>query len=623
MKQPVEVLNSQDQSLYSSTGMAGSMRTQGCGELSEKFIGQTVRVCGWVNSRRDHGGVVFIDLRDASGLVQVVANPEQESAFAVAETVRSEYTLQVEGTICERPEDTENVDLATGKVELVASSIVVLSKAEFLPFQTNESDIGEALRLKYRYLDLRSHRMQSNLRLRAAMIREIRACLDQAGFTEIETPMLTRSTPEGARDYVVPSRVHTGWFFALPQSPQMFKQLLVMGGFERYYQIARCFRDEDLRADRQPEFTQLDMEMAFVNEEDVITIIEMLFGRLFSSVSGIELPPKFNRITYHDAMARFGSDRPDLRNPLELVDLTATMKDEEFQVFRRAATMPNGRVAAMKIPNGSQQIARQKIDEYTKFVSEWGAKGLAYIKVNDRDAGREGLQSPILKFLSDTAVEVILNRCECKNGDLVFFGADSMATVNASLGALRERLGRDLNLLADGFHPVWVVDFPLVEFDDNEKRWQALHHPFTSPRPEHLDLLDSDPAQVLSRAYDLVINGVEVGGGSIRNHLEDWQQKVFDLLGLSEDEIRSKFGFLLQALKSGAPPHGGIAFGLDRIAAMLCGEESIRDVIAFPKTQRAYCPLTEAPNEVGDRQLNELELRVKSTAASKTGAELS
>lgn len=623
MNQPVEVLNSQDQQFHSSTVLAGSMRTQGCGELSEKFIGQTVRVCGWVNSRRDHGGVVFVDLRDASGLVQVVANPEQESAFAVAETVRSEYTLQVEGTICERPEDTENVDLATGKVELVASSIVVLSKAEFLPFQTNESDIGEALRLKYRYLDLRSHRMQSNLRLRAAMIREIRACLDQAGFTEIETPMLTRSTPEGARDYVVPSRVHTGWFFALPQSPQMFKQLLVMGGFERYYQIARCFRDEDLRADRQPEFTQLDMEMAFVNEEDVITIIEMLFGRLFSSVSGIELPPKFDRIAYHDAMARFGSDRPDLRNPLELVDLTATMKDEEFQVFRRAATMPNGRVAAMKIPNGSQQIARQKIDEYTKFVSEWGAKGLAYIKVNDRDAGREGLQSPILKFLSDTAVEVILNRCECKNGDLVFFGADSMATVNASLGALRERLGRDLNLLADGFHPVWVVDFPLVEFDDNEKRWQALHHPFTSPRPEHLDLLDSDPAQVLSRAYDLVINGVEVGGGSIRNHRDDWQQKVFDLLGLSEDEIRSKFGFLLQALKSGAPPHGGIAFGLDRIAAMLCGEESIRDVIAFPKTQRAYCPLTEAPNEVGDRQLNELELRVKSTAASKTGAELS
>lgn len=623
MNQRVEDLNSQDQSFHSSTGMAGSMRTQGCGELSEKFTGQTVRVCGWVNSRRDHGGVVFVDLRDASGLVQVVANPEQESAFAVAETVRSEYTLQVEGTICERPEDTENVDLATGKVELVASSIVVLSKAEFLPFQTNESDIGEALRLKYRYLDLRSHRMQKNLRLRAAMIREIRTCLDQTGFTEIETPMLTRSTPEGARDYVVPSRVHTGWFFALPQSPQMFKQLLVMGGFERYYQIARCFRDEDLRADRQPEFTQLDMEMAFVNEEDVITIIEMLFGRLFSSVSGIELPPKFDRITYHDSMARFGSDRPDLRNPLELVDLTATMKDEEFQVFRRAATMPNGRVAAMKVPNGGQQIARQKIDEYTKFVSEWGAKGLAYIKVNDRDTDRDGLQSPILKFLSDTAVEAILDRCECKNGDLVFFGADSMATVNASLGALRERLGRDLNLLDDGFHPVWVVDFPLVEFDDNEKRWQALHHPFTSPKPEHLDLLDSDPAQVLSRAYDLVINGVEVGGGSIRNHREDWQQKVFDLLGLSEDEIRSKFGFLLQALKSGAPPHGGIAFGLDRIAAMLCGEESIRDVIAFPKTQRAYCPLTEAPNEVGDRQLDELELRVKSTAASKTGAELS
>ena len=621
MNRTIEDLNFQNKSFHSSAGLTGSMRTQGCGELSEKLIGQTVRVCGWVNSRRDHGGVVFVDLRDASGLVQVVANPEQESAFAVAETVRNEYTLQVEGTICERPEDTENVELATGKVELVASSMVVLSKAEFLPFQTNESDIGEALRLKYRYLDLRSHRMQNNLRLRAAMIREIRTCLDQAGFTEIETPMLTRSTPEGARDYVVPSRVHTGWFFALPQSPQMFKQLLVMGGFERYYQIARCFRDEDLRADRQPEFTQLDMEMAFVNEEDVITIVEMLFGRLLNAVSGIELSPTFDRITYHDAMTRFGSDRPDLRNPLELVDLTETMKDEEFQVFRRAATMPNGRVAAMKVPNGSQQIARQKIDEYTKFVSEWGAKGLAYIKVNDRGADREGLQSPILKFLSDTAVEVILNRCECQNGDLVFFGADSMATVNASLGALRERLGRDLQLLADGFHPVWVVDFPLVEFDDNEKRWQALHHPFTSPMPEYLDLLDSDPAQVLSRAYDLVINGVEVGGGSIRNHRYDWQQKVFDLLGLSENEIQSKFGFLLQALKSGAPPHGGIAFGLDRIAAMLCGEESIRDVIAFPKTQRAYCPLTEAPNEIGDQQLNELELRVKSTAASKTGAD--
>ena len=621
MNQANEELNFQDKSFHSSTGLTGSMRTQGCGELNEKLIGQTVRVCGWVNSRRDHGGVVFVDLRDASGLVQVVANPEQESAFAVAETVRNEYTLQVEGTICERPEDTENVELATGKVELVASLMVVLSKAEFLPFQTNESDIGEALRLKYRYLDLRSHRMQNNLRLRAAMIREIRTCLDQAGFTEIETPMLTRSTPEGARDYVVPSRVHTGCFFALPQSPQMFKQLLVMGGFERYYQIARCFRDEDLRADRQPEFTQLDMEMAFVNEEDVINIVEMLFGRLLNAVSGIELSPKFDRITYHDAMTRFGSDRPDLRNPLELVDLTATMKDEEFQVFRRAATMPSGRVAAMKVPNGSQQIARQKIDEYTKFVSEWGAKGLAYIKVNDRSANREGLQSPILKFLSDTAVEVILNRCECNNGDLVFFGADSMTTVNASLGALRERLGRDLQLLADGFHPVWVVDFPLVEFDDNEKRWQALHHPFTSPMPEYLDLLDSDPALVLSRAYDLVINGVEVGGGSIRNHRYDWQQKVFDLLGLSENEIQTKFCFLLQALKSGAPPHGGIAFGLDRIAAMLCGEESIRDVIAFPKTQRAYCPLTEAPNEIGDQQLNELELRVKSTAASKTGAD--
>ncbi len=601
-----------------SESLSGSMRSHQCGVLRESNVGEVVKICGWVNSRRDHGGVIFIDLRDAGGIVQVVSNPEQQAVFSVAESVRSEDVLLVEGEVSIRPEETENVELDTGYIEVVAKSIQVLNKAEFLPFQVNERDIGENLRLKYRYVDLRSTRMQQNIYLRASLNRGIRSFLDQNGFTEIETPMLTRSTPEGARDYVVPSRVHTGSFFALPQSPQMFKQMLVMGGFERYYQIARCFRDEDLRADRQPEFTQLDMEMAFVNEQDVIQIAEKLFASVMKSVAGIQLAETFERIAYQEAMNRFGTDRPDMRNPLEIIELTDAMTEEQFQVFQRPANTSGGRVAAINVPAGGSLIPRQKIDAYTEFVANFGAKGLAYIKVNDMEQGREGLQSPILKFLSDAAIETILERCQSKPGDLVFFGADKASIVNASLGALRVQLGKDLDLVAEGFYPVWVVDFPLVEYDETEKRWQALHHPFTAPRPEHEELLGSDPGQVLSRAYDLVINGVELGGGSIRNHKFGIQSKVFDMLGLSKSETEEKFGFLLQALKSGAPPHGGIAFGLDRIAAMLCGEESIRDVIVFPKTQRAYCPLTEAPNEVDARQLDELELRIKSTAASKS-----
>ena len=591
-----------------------ALRTHRCGSIAKPDIAQLVRVCGWVNSRRDHGGVIFIDLRDSSGVVQVVVNPDREEVFKVAESVRNEFVLKVEGVVRLRPEGTENPSLATGTVEIVTESIDILNRAENLPFQLADGDINEALRLKYRYLDLRRPNMQRNLRIRHALIREIRSYLDQREFTEIETPMLTRSTPEGARDYVVPSRVQTGSFYAMPQSPQMFKQMLVIAGFERYYQIARCFRDEDLRADRQPEFTQLDVEMAFVTEADVMQLMEGLFRSVFQSVAEIQLPEDIPTLSYSDAMLRFGTDRPDLRIPLELVDLTDVMKDEKFQVFQRAASVDGGRVAAINVLS-ENALSRQQIDGYTEFVSKWGAKGLAYIKVNDAASGRDGLQSPILKFLSDATIAEVLRRCGCCSGDLVFFGADSAAVVNASLGALRVRLGEDMGLLQPGWQPVWVVDFPLVEFDAKENRWQSLHHPFTSPREEHFDWIEDNPGSVLSRAYDLVLNGVEIGGGSIRNHRLDLQRRIFRILGLSDESIDAKFGFLLEALKCGAPPHGGIAFGLDRIAALICNEDSIRDVIAFPKTQRAHCPLTDAPNEIDEAQLGELELRIRSTAA--------
>ena len=590
------------------------MRSHLCASISESEIGNDVSVAGWVNSRRDHGGLIFVDLRDHSGIVQVVVNPEQSESFARAESVRSEYVVRVDGCVRQRPEGTANPALNTGTVEIVADELTILNDTEQLPFQLDDDDTNEMLRLKHRYLDLRRPRMQRNLRLRHTLVRTIRNFLDERDFTEVETPMLTRSTPEGARDYLVPSRVNTGSFYAMPQSPQMFKQILVISGIERYYQIARCFRDEDLRADRQPEFTQLDLEMAFVEEAQIMDLMEGLFKLVFNEIVDVALPSKFPVLSYRESMHRYGTDRPDLRIPLEFVDLTETMKKEEFQVFNRAANREDGRVVAMRVPNGAR-LTRQSIDDYTEFVAQFGAKGLAYIKVNDPQRGRDGLQSPILKFLSDSAVGEILSRCACQPDDIVFFGADAQTTVNASLGALRNQIGADLGLIEEGWKPVWIIDFPLVEYDAQMRRWQALHHPFTAPKPAHVDRIEEDPGSVLSRAYDLVLNGVEIGGGSIRNHQLDIQRRVFKMLGLSEQSIEEKFGFLLTALACGAPPHGGIAFGIDRIAALLSGESSIRDVIAFPKTQRAYCPLTDAPNAIAQEQLDELELRIKPTAA--------
>ena len=590
------------------------MRSHLCASISESDIGNDVSVAGWVNSRRDHGGLIFVDLRDHSGIVQVVVNPEQSESFARAESVRSEYVVRVDGCVRQRPEGTANPALDTGTVEIVAHELTILNDTEQLPFQIDDDDTNEMLRLKHRYLDLRRPRMQRNLRLRHTLVRTIRNFLDERDFTEVETPMLTRSTPEGARDYLVPSRVNTGSFYAMPQSPQMFKQILVISGIERYYQIARCFRDEDLRADRQPEFTQLDLEMAFVEEAQIMDLMEGLFKLVFNEIVDVALPSKFPVLSYRESMHRYGTDRPDLRIPLEFVDLTETMKKEEFQVFNRAANREDGRVVAMRVPNGAR-LTRQSIDDYTEFVAQFGAKGLAYIKVNDPQRGRDGLQSPILKFLSDAAVGEILSRCACQPDDIVFFGADAQTTVNASLGALRNQIGADLGLVEEGWKPVWIIDFPLVEYDAQMRRWQALHHPFTAPKQAHVDRIEEDPGSVLSRAYDLVLNGVEIGGGSIRNHQLDIQRRVFKMLGLSEQSIEEKFGFLLTALACGAPPHGGIAFGIDRIAALLSGESSIRDVIAFPKTQRAYCPLTDAPNAIAQEQLDELELRIKPTAA--------
>ena len=590
------------------------MRTHHCASMTESEVGERVRLCGWVNSRRDHGGVIFIDLRDSSGIMQIVVNPEQGEYFAVAESVRNEYVLQIEGVVRERPVGTENLGISTGTIEVVCDTLQVLNKAVNLPFQLEEGDVNEALRLQYRYLDLRRERMQRNIRLRHVLIQTIRSYLNDCSFTEIETPILTRSTPEGARDYLVPSRVHTGSFYALPQSPQMFKQMLVIAGFERYYQIARCFRDEDLRADRQLEFTQLDIEMAFITEQDIMQLMEKLFRKVFKSTIDTDLPEKFPVMSYSEAMLRFGTDRPDLRISLEITDLTDTMKSEEFQVFRRAANLNDGRVAALRVPSGSS-LSRQQIDDYTKYVADWGAKGLAYIKVNDVSSGRDGLQSPILKFLSDQTVSRIVEETSSESGDMIFFGADHASIVNPSLAALRVKIAGDLNQIESGWRPLWVVDFPLVEFDETDRRWYSVHHPFTAPKQSHVSEINESPESVLSRAYDLVLNGVEVGGGSIRNHSMETQNKIFSLLGLSAEEIDAKFGFLLNALRCGAPPHGGIAFGIDRIAALLSGEDSIREVIAFPKTQRAYCPLTNAPNEISTDQLDELELRLKPTAA--------
>ena len=587
------------------------MRTHYCGELNQSHIDQTVTLCGWVNTNRDHGGVIFIDLRDKTGIAQVVADPDEQQAFETADASRNEYVLKVTGRIRARPEGTVNPDLPSGHVELYATEVIVLNSSEPIPFQFDEDDVGEAVRLKYRYLDLRSEKMQHNIRLRHQITQLIREYLGSNGFVDIETPILTRSTPEGARDYLVPSRTHPGQFFALPQSPQLFKQLLMVSGFERYYQIARCFRDEDLRADRQPEFTQLDVEMSFIEEQNIMALVEELFAKLFKDILDTEIKLPLQQMTYAEAMQRFGSDRPDLRIPLELVDVDDLLKEVEFKVFSGPANQENGRVAALRLPQGGKSLTRQQIDQYTEYVKQFGAKGLAYIKVNQLENGTEGLQSPILKFLPDDVIQEIMRRTGAENGDLVFFGADNARIVNDSLGNLRVKLGHDLGLAQGDWQALWVTDFPLVEYDAIAKRWIALHHPFTSPKAEHTELMETDPNQVLSRAYDLVLNGTEIGGGSIRIHDQAIQRKVFDMLGIGEQEAEEKFGFLLSALKYGAPPHGGIAWGLDRLAAMMCGSDSIRDVIAFPKTQKASCLMTESPNLVSNTQLKELNIKLR------------
>jgi aspartyl-tRNA synthetase len=587
------------------------MRTHYCGHLNATHIDQEVELCGWVHRRRDHGGVIFIDLRDREGLVQVVYDPDLPDVFSIAEQIRNEFVLRVKGRVRHRPEGTVNPDLPTGEVEVLGKELEVLNRAETPPFQLDEHEkVSEEVRLRYRYIDLRRPEMFQRIKLRSEITRILRQYLDNHGFLDIETPMLTKATPEGARDYLVPSRTHPGQFYALPQSPQLFKQLLMMSGMDRYYQIVRCFRDEDLRADRQPEFTQLDIEVAFEDEDSLMGMMEEMIRLVVRETLGDELPDPFPRMTYQEAMRRFGSDRPDLRCPLELVDVGDLMREVEFKVFAGPANDPKGRIAALRVPKGSE-LTRKEIDEYTKFVGIYGAKGLAYIKVNEIAQGREGLQSPILKFLPDEAVEGILQRTGAEDGDLIFFGADKASIVNEALGALRVKLGEDLDLMEQGWKPLWVVDFPMFEWDDQANRWIPLHHPFTSCKEEHLELLDSDPGEAHSRAYDMVLNGTEVGGGSIRIHREWVQEKVFQLLGIEAEEAEEKFGFLLNALRYGCPPHGGIAFGLDRLVMLLVGASSIRDVMAFPKTQTASCLLTSAPSEVDGAQLRELSIRVR------------
>jgi len=589
------------------------MRSHYCGDLRSSHNGEEVKLCGWVHRRRDHGGVIFVDLRDREGLAQVVFDPDRPEMFRLAEQIRSEYVLQVEGRVRPRPEGTENRDLPTGEIEVLAQELTVLNAADTPPIQLDEhgQDASEEVRLRYRYLDLRRPQMQERLRIRSRVTSAMRRFLDGQGFLDVETPILTKSTPEGARDYLVPSRTYPGQFFALPQSPQLFKQLLMMSGLDRYYQIARCFRDEDLRADRQPEFTQLDVEVSFMSEDELMGLMEAMVRELFREVLDTELPDPFPCMTYAEAMRRYGSDRPDLRVPLELIDVADLMQGVDFKVFAGPAKDPEGRVVAMRLPEGGE-LSRKEIDDYTKFVGIYGAKGLAYIKVNDWTAkGREGLQSPILKFLPDTAVQGIMARTGAEDGDLVFFGADKANVVNESIGALRVKLGQDRGLLEGGWRPLWVVDFPMFEREAHSGRWVALHHPFTSPKEDQIGLLETDPGACESRAYDMVLNGTEVGGGSIRIHREAVQRRIFKLLNISDEEADDRFGFLLQALKFGCPPHGGIAFGLDRLVMLMTGAGSIRDVMAFPKTQTAACLLTSAPSAVDQAQLNELALRIR------------
>jgi aspartyl-tRNA synthetase len=587
------------------------MRTHYCGQVNAAHTDRIVTLCGWAHRRRDHGGVIFIDLRDREGLVQIVCDPDRRETFHTAERVRSEFCLRVTGKVRRRPEGTVNPDMSTGEIEVLAHDLEVLNPSVTPPFQLDEENLNENVRLQHRVIDLRRPQMQANLMLRYRTSMAARRYLDAHGFVDIETPMLTRSTPEGARDYLVPSRLYSGQFYALPQSPQLFKQMLMVAGFDRYYQITKCFRDEDLRADRQPEFTQIDIETSFLEEGEIRDIMEGMVRAVFKGVLDVDLPDPFPVLSYAEAMRDFGSDKPDLRVPLVLTELTDLMKTVEFKVFRGAADMQDGRIAALRIPGGGS-LTRKEIDDYTAFVAIYGAKGLAYIKVNDAaKPDEQGLQSPIVKFLPRDVLSAILERTGAQTGDLIFFGADRAKVVNDALGNLRARIGHERGFAESGWRPLWVIDFPMFEWDEESKRWGAMHHPFTSPKDGHEDRLESDPAHALAKAYDIVLNGWEIGGGSVRIHRADVQSKVFRALGIDDREARAKFGFLLDALQYGAPPHGGIAFGLDRIVALMAGAESIRDVIAFPKTQRGQCLLTQAPSPADERQLRELHLRIR------------
>jgi aspartyl-tRNA synthetase len=586
------------------------MRSEYCGLINRGHLGRSVTLCGWVHRRRDHGGVIFIDLRDREGLVQVVCDPDSPETFKTADRLRAEYVIRVEGKVRERPAGTVNPELATGEVEVLAQAIAILNPSLAPPFQIDDEHLSETVRLENRVLDLRRPAMQKNLRLRYRVAMAVRRFLDQHGFIDIETPMLTRSTPEGARDYLVPSRVHPGEFYALPQSPQLFKQMLMVAGYDRYYQIVKCFRDEDLRADRQPEFTQIDVETSFLDQRAITDLMEGLVRHMFKEGIGVDLPDPFPRLPYDEAIRRYGSDKPDLRVPLELTELTDVMKGVAFKVFAGPAGTPGGRVAGLLVPRGGE-LTRGEIDAYTEFVTGHGAKGLAWVKFNEVAKGREGLQSPIVKNLSDDALKAIIGRSGAKDGDLMFFGADRAKVVNDALGALRVKIGHERGYAQPGWRPLWVLDFPMFEWDEEGKRWNAMHHPFTSPADGHEDRLESDPGAARAKAHDIVVNGWEIGGGSVRIHRSEVQQKVFRALAIGPDEAQAKFGFLLDALQYGAPPHGGIAFGLDRIVALMAGADSIRDVIAFPKTQRAQCLLTHAPSPVDERQLRELHIRLR------------